>query len=290
MRHLIILATVLLAAQSGADKPWEQRVDLPVPVPIELPAIPATNPFASAVVSPPAPTLTPLREKFSELFTVEAAVYIDAEGTCQRVVFTRLPWPGLGPELKTALLETRFNPARAGGTAVPAWIPLAVDLRGRINRGGVDRLQGVSPDPAHPPVAETVALPSPDAADLALPATAVTALDQLPSPKHFRARIEDRSWRQQIKLLDDIDEDGHCRRVVFLSCPEGLRAWLLASMASWSFRPAQGATGAVRSWVEVDGAIDVEVGRLASDAIRVTRQAVYPRAAAATGGAPPPGA
>ena len=33
--------------------------------------------------------------------------------------------------------------------------------------------------------------------------------------------------------------------MVFLACPEGLRRWLLESMAAWTFRPAAGAGGPV---------------------------------------------
>lgn len=288
MRRLMILATVLLAAQSQAEKPWEQRVDLAVPVPIVLPAIPPTNPFATSVTSPPTPSTTPLREKFTDLFTVEVAAYIDAQGVCRRVVFTQLPWPGFGAELREGLLETRFTPARAGGGDVSVWLPLAIDLKGRINEGRVVRIQGIAPDPVVPPFAEVPSVPVPDARDLALPATNLDSVEKLPSPKRFRARVDGRSWRQTVKLLVAVSAEGHGERVVFLSWPDGLRKWLLTSMAGWLFHPAVGATGPVPSWVEIEGEVEVRLGDLSADAVKITRQACYPRAPAAPGDARPP--
>ena len=289
MRRLIVLAMVLLAAPVLAQKPWEQRVDLPVGVPIELPAVPPTNPFAAALVSPPAVNVTPLRDKFTDTFVAQAAAYIDAEGVCRRVVFTRLPWPGLGADLQQAIMETTFTPARARGTPVPVWMSLAIDLRGRVDRGRVVRAQGLRPDPAVPPVPETAAAPVPDAHDLSLPATATDQVEQLPTPKRFRARIDGKTWSQGVKLLAQIGPDGHCQRVVFLAWPEGLRNWLLTSMGAWQFRPAQGKDGPTGAWVQLEGEIEVELGDLASDAMRVTRQSSYPHAVATGAVAHPPG-
>ncbi|MFI5165378.1 MAG: hypothetical protein ACHQQS_02030 [Thermoanaerobaculales bacterium] len=288
MRRLIILATVLLAAQTQAEKPWEQRVDTAVPVPIVLPAIPPTSPFAIAVVSPPAPNSTPLREKFADLFSVEVAAYIDAQGACRRAVFTRLPWPGLGTELQEGLLETRFTPARAHGGDVPVWLPLGIDLKGRIDEGRVVHLDGAAPDPTAPPVAEAPSAPVPDPRDLALPATSLDSVEKLPTPKRFRARLDGHTWRQPVKLLVAVSAEGHAERVVFLSWPDGLRKWLLTSMAGWLFRPAANATGPAPSWVELNGEVEVRLGDLRADAVRVTRQACYPRASAAPADARPP--
>jgi hypothetical protein len=78
--------------------------------------------------------------------------------------------------------------------------------------------------------------------------------------------------------------------VVFLACPEGLRGWLLASMAAWTFRPAAGTGGPVNAWVQLDGEIEVKMGDLASDALKVMRQGWTPGAAAPAAAGPPPGA
>jgi len=289
MRRLIVPLMVLLAVPAGAQRPWEQRVDLQVGVPLELPAVPPTNPFAAPVVTPAAVNLSPLREKFVDTFAAAASAYVDREGVCRRVLFTRLPWPWLAAELQQAILETTFTPARSHGTPVPTWLSLTIDLKGRINRGRVVRAQGVRPDPAAPPVPDLAAVPTPDAQDLALPATPADQVEQLPGPKRFRARIDGRTWSQPVKLLAQVGPDGHCQRVVFLSWPDGLRNWLLASMAGWQFRPAQGKDGPTASWVQVDGEVEVEAGDVGSDAIRVTRQPASPAAAAGAGAAHPPG-
>ena len=289
MRRLLIFATVIVAAQSYAEKPWEQRVDLAVPVPIVLPAIPPTNPFATSVISPPAPVTTLLREKFVDVFNVEAAAYIDAGGVCRRVVFTKLPLPGLDAELQEGALEARFAPASAHGAGVPVWLPLGIELKGRVDGGRVVGLQGVSPDPGVPPVAETTPAPTPAAGDLALQATSLDSVEKLPSPHRFRARADGRTWQQPIKLLVAVTADGHAERVVFLSWPPGLRNWVLTSMAGWVFRPAASASGPTPSWVQLDGQVEVRLGDLKADTVRVTRQACYPYAPAAAGDAHPRG-
>lgn len=290
MRRVWIALTVLASVPAAAQRPWEARVDLPVPVPLELPALPPTNPFATPLVTAASPTVTPLRAKFAETFTALATAYVDTEGACRRVVFTRLPWPTLGDDLRPTLAETRFTPARASGAAVAVWLPLTIDLRGRVKQGRVTRLQGSAPDPDQPPAPEAAAAPTPEARDLELPATPLDRVDQLPSPKRFRARVDSRVWRQAVRLLAEVSSEGRCQRVVFLACPDGLRSWLLASMASWTFRPSTGKDGPVTAWVQLDGEVEVEMGDLASDALRVMREGWSPRAAAAGGGGPPPGA
>jgi hypothetical protein len=290
MRRLLPVVIVLVSASALAQKPWELRVDLPVPVPVELPAVPFVNPFAAPVVTPPAPIATPLRAKFPDTFSVLASVYIDAQGTCRRAVFTRLPWAALADALRPLITAIAFTPARASGAPVPVWLRLGIDLKGRIDEGRVARVQGSAPDPAGPPTVEPPPGPEADARDAGLPATPVDRVEQLPNPKRFRVRIDGRTWRQPFRFLAEIGPDGHCRRVVFLACPEGLRGWLLASMADWTFRPAAGAGGAVAAWVQLDGEIEVKMGDLASDTLKVMRQGWAPGAAVPAAAGPPPGA
>lgn len=290
MRRLVPVVMVLASASALAQKPWELRVDLPVPVPVELPAVPPTNPFAAPVATPPLPVATPLRAKFPATFVVLGSAYIDAQGVCRGVVFTRLPWPGVATALRPLLAATRFSPARASGAAVPVWLPLGIDLTGRIDSGRVALVQGATPDATVPPTVEARPAPAADANDAGLPATPMDRVDQLPNPKRFRVRIDGGPWRQPFRLLAEIGADGRCRRVVFLACPEGLRGWLLASMAEWTFRPAAGAAGPVAAWVLLDGEIEVKMGDLASDALKVMRQGWSPGAAAPTAAVPPPGA
>jgi hypothetical protein len=272
MHRMTTFAFLVLCAPALAQKPWETRVDLPVPVPLELPAVPPTNPFAAPILSPPTPLATPLREKFVDKFTVLATAYVNSDGACSRAVFTRLPWPGIEADLRKELSELTFVPARAGGTSVPVWLPVAIDFKGRINEGKVTRLQALTPDPATPPVPEVAAAPTPDARDLALPATPLAKVEQLANLKRPpRFSIDGRAWRQPIQLLAEIGADGRCQRVVFLACPEGLRSWLLASMASWTFRPATVASGPAAVWAMLEGEVELEVADLDSEALRVMR-------------------
>ncbi len=288
MRRLLPVLIVLVSASALAQKPWELRVDLTLSVPVELPAVPPINPFAVPVVTPPAAIATPLRAKFPDTFGVLASVYIDAQGACRRVVFTRLPWPGLADALRPTITATSFTPARASGAPVPVWLPLDIDLKGRVDQGRVTSLQGSAPEPAVPPSVEPVSGPEADAGDAGLPATPLERVDELPNPKRFRVRIDGRTWRQPFRLLAEIGPDGRCRRVVFLACPDGLRGWLLASMAAWTFRPAAGTGGPVAAWVQLDGEIELKMGDLASDALKVMRQGWAPSAAAPAAAGPLP--
>jgi hypothetical protein len=291
MRPLLAWSLVLLSVPALAQKPWETKVDLAVPVPLELPAIPPTNPFAAPVVSPPSPVATPLREKFPDTFTVLAAIYVDSEGTSRRLVFTRLPLPSLGNDLRQKVSELSFTPARSSGAAVPVWVPLAIDLKGRVEEGRVSKIQASAPEAGAPPIPEAALSPTPEARDLEFPATPLDKVDQMANPKRPpRIRATGRAWRQAVHLLAEVTAEGRCQRVVFLSCPEGLRPWLLASMGSWTFRPGASASGPVTAWVQLDGEIEVEVGDLASEALRVTRQVTFPPADVPSAAVRPPGA
>jgi hypothetical protein len=285
----IAFALSLLALPAWAQKPWELRVDLPIVVPVELPAVPPANPFAHPLLALPAPTLTPLREKFNASLPVLSAAYVDREGACRRAVAVKSPLPGLGAEIQQALLETTFTPARSLEGVVATWLPVGFDLQGRIKEGQISRLQPRAPDPAAPPVPDVAAMPAADAADLALPATPVETLDQTPVPKRFRASLPGRTLRQGVALLAEVTAEGRCSRVVFLRCPEALRAWLLGSMAAWVFKPGQDESGPVIAWVELEGEVAVTFSSLTAEGLKVFRQSLYPRAAAAPAGAPPPG-
>jgi hypothetical protein len=286
----IVLVLVVQTAPAAAQKPWETRLDLRVPVPVDMPALQPANPFAAAVVTPPMPRLTPLAEKYVGVFSIQTSAYIDASGVCQRVVFLRTPWPAVTAETQTVLTETTFAPARAAGAPVATWLPIGIDLNGRIDEGRVIRVQPSTPDPAAPPAVERITAPVPQANDLALPATRVEQLEVAPQPKRFRAKLGSRAWQQPIRLLAEVATSGRCERVVLLSCPEGLAPWLLASLASWTFAPAQGPDGPVMAWVQLDLDIAVEVGSLSADALRLSRVSMYPFADAQPAGAPLPGA
>ncbi len=290
MRGVTPLAVLLACGTAMAQKPWEVRVDLPVPVPIELPAVPPTNPFAAPVVAPPSPVATPLREKYVQTFVVLASAYVDGSGTLRRLVFTRTPWPGIEGDLKAPLSELGFTPARSAGGAVPVWLPFAVDLKGRIHEGRITRLVANAPEPGAPPEPDAQPTPAAQAGDVQLPATPLSQVEQFPELKRPpRVRVEGRSWRQPVRLLVDVGADGRCRQAVFLACPEGLRPWLLASMAVWTFRPAAGTGGAVEAWALLEGDIEVEVGNLVSEALRIMRTGSYPPAAAPAVSPRPPG-
>jgi hypothetical protein len=289
MRRLLAVPLVLLAGPALAQKPWEMRLDLPVAIPVELPAVPPTNPFARPLTALPVPVATPMLEKLDTVLHAEAAVYVDAAGVCRRAVLLAAPLPGLSAEINAAVLETTFLPGQARGQAVPVWLTVAFDLGGRIKGGRVIRLTPSAPDPAAPPAPEPAPPPVADARDLALPATPAEQLDALPSGRRFRASVSGRALRQGIRLLAEVTADGRCSRVVFLSCPDGLRAWLLRSLAGWTFRPATAAEGATAAWVQLDGEVEAELSGLSAERLTVSRASAYPHAPAVPAAAPPRG-
>jgi len=289
MRAVLASAVLLMSASALAQKPWETRIDLRVPLPIEFPAVAPANPFASAVQALPLPKLTPMLAKYVDTFTVQAGAYISSEGTCRRAVLLRVPWPGVSAQLQAALAETTFVPARFSGGATATWLPLAIDLKGRVDEGKVLRIQPSAPDTAQPPTPDRAAAPTPDPGDVALPATSVEQLEQMPVPKKFRARIDSRLWQTTVRVLVEVVPEGRCQRVIFLSCPDGLRPWFLSSLTSWTFQPAKGQDGPVAAWVQLEVEMQVETGALAADAVRFSRVSAYPYADAQPAGGPPPG-
>jgi len=275
-RAILLACGCLAAAPALAEKPWETRVDLQLPVPVELPAVPATNPFAAPLTAPPAPLETPLAPRFEVAVTAEAAAYVDAAGTCRRVVFTRLPLPGLAGELHESLVDTDFTPGRLLGAAVPTWIAVAIDLTGRVDGGRLLRVALLPPDPSVPPVPEAEPAPAPDPRDLQIAATRPEQLDQPPGVKRFRVRIGGHDAPQTVRALLEIDAGGRCTRVVFLACPDGLRPWLLTSLAAWRFQPGRDAGGPTAAWAVLDAEVETEIGTLRGETLRLGRQSSYP--------------
>lgn len=270
---------VLLAAQDAnpkGEKPWERKVQLPVPVPLELPALPPANPFFTPVEVQPSPRQTPMREDFPVTVPVTVAVYVEKNGTCRKAQPVSNPLPGVLEPVRLALLETEFTPAKAFGQPAAVWVDVAVDLRGEVEEGRVAQLLVTLPDPGQTPQLEPAPLPPADPRDGQLPATPLERLSTMPAPKRFSAKAPAQDFRQPFKFLAEIGPDGRVKRVVFLALPEGLRPWVLASSASWIFTPPQVRGTPVAAWVMLSGALDVSVGTLRAEGLRVTRTSSYP--------------
>lgn len=276
--HTAILL-VLLAVQEGnpkAEKPWERKVQVPVPVPMELPAVPPTNPFFSAVDQQPAARQTPMREDFPVTVAASFAAYVEKSGICRRAHPIANPLPGVLEPVRQALLETQFTPAKAFGQAAAVWVDVSADLRGEVKEGRVAQLVVTLPDPGETPQLEPMPLPPGDPKDGQLPSTALDQLSALPVPKRFSAKVPAQEFRQPFKLLVAVGADGKVKRVVFLACPEGLRSWVLASTASWLFTPAYAQGSATTAWVVLSGLLETKVGTLRAEGLRVSRTSSYP--------------
>jgi hypothetical protein len=271
MRRAAPLLAFLLAVPMLAQKPWEQRTDLDVTVPVELPALPTINPFARPLLVQPAPVATPLAAKFNLVASARGTAYVNGQGGCQRVVFSSLPLPFVGEPLHEGFREAVFVPGRAAGGPAATWWPFALDLNGRVKEGTVVRVQPAPPPPGELPVPEAAAATEPAPTDAALPATPLDQLAQPPAAKRFRAHVDGRDWSQKVRLLAEVSPEGRCSRVVFLSCPEGLRRWLLASLASWTFRPGEDNAGPVSAWVQLDAELRIAIGSLESGMPRLSR-------------------
>lgn len=272
--HTTLLLLLLAAEPPKGEKPWERKVQLPVPVPMELPAVAPTNPFYRPLASLPQPKQTPLREDFPVTVPVPMAVYVGKDGSCRRAHPLANPFPGVLEPVRQALLETSFTPAKASGQPVAAWVDVGVDLRGEIKEGKLVQLVASAPDPAETPQLETSPVPQGDPKDKELPATPPEQLASAPAPKHFSAKVASQEFRQPVKLLVEVGAEGKVKRVVFLLCPEGLRRWVLASAGSWLFTSPRGAETA---WVVLQGVLEVRAGTLKAEGLRVSRTSSYPR-------------
>jgi hypothetical protein len=288
-RATLAAALVLLTAPAAAQRPWEQRLDLPLVVPVELPALPPVNPFITPGATTPAPAATPLLAKLETTWHVEAAVYVDAKGVSRRAVLLAVPLSDVAEELSSTLLESSFQPALAQGRAVPAWISVSFDLTGRIKEGRAADLVPGSPEPAAPAAVETPAVPSAAAADLDLPATPAAELDRAPAIKKLRVSLRGRAVRHHVRLLAEVTPEGRCSRVVFLACPPGFHDWLLRSLSSWTFHPPTAGGAPTTAWVGLDAEVEAELSGFAADRLAISRTVAYPPAAAAPAGAPPRG-
>lgn len=277
MRHAAAVLLALIALPAFAQKPWEVRVDLPIAVPVELPAVPTANPFAVALTSPPMYLKTPLQEKFQGTFTAEGAAYVDSTGVCRRARITRAGLPMIGAELQQEVMDTKFTAGQYLGSATATWVPFAVDFHGRIKGGNVLHLQAVPPDPSQPPQPDAPVTLEPDPADLVVPATPIEQLDQAPTVRRFHCRVSGQTWNQKVRLLVEVTPTGSCSRVIFLSVPEGLRDWLLTSLAAWTFTPGKTADGPTTSWLRLDGDIEVNTSGLDADSLRIMRKTTYPK-------------
>lgn len=279
MRVFLFAACLAVAAApTAAAPPWEARVDLPLPVPVQLPAIPDTNPFVRTVDTPPVLRTAPLLERYDITLSVETAAYIDANGRVRRIVPVRTALPGLESEIQDSLLETAFVSGRTGTQDTATWLTLGVDLEGRITRGRAVRVEATLPTAAELPQAVPQPFPETNPHDLELPASPVEQLDRTPSPRRFRARVSSRTFRNPLWLMIEVDEEGRARQVVFLDCAEGLRPWLLDSLGGWAFQPATRQGRPVAAWVQVEGDLEVDLGTLSTERLRVIRQRSYPPA------------
>jgi len=277
MQWLLLWALLLASnAQEKGEKPWERKVQVPVPVPMQLPEVPATNPFYRPLVALPQAKQTPMREDFPITVPVSFSLYLTKEGECRRAHPLTNPMPGVLEPLRQELLQTTFTPAKAFGGAVATWLDVGVNLQGEIKEGKAVQLMIAAPDPAQTPTLEAIPTPPPDPKHGQLPATPAQQLTAFPAPKRFSAKVPSQQFRQPFRLLLEVGAEGKVKRVLFLLCPEGLRSWVLASSGSWLFTPPQGAQGPVGAWVVVQGLLEVRVGTLRAEGLRVGRLASYP--------------
>ncbi len=290
MRAAVLISLLLLAVQAPrGQKPWERKVQLPVPVPMALPDVQPTNPFFRPLRALPQPKQTPLREDFPVTVPVSFAVYLSRWGECLRAQPLTNPLPGVLEPVRQALSETSFTPAKAFGQPTPLWLDVGLELRGEVKEGRLGQLQVVAPNAAETPQLEHLPLPPPDLRDKQLPATPLDRLSAWPVPKRFAAKVPGRELRQALKLLAEVGADGKVKRVVFLLCPEGLRSWVLASAASWLFSPPQGEAGPESAWVLLTGTLEVRMGTLRAEGLRIGRTSSYPPGSAGSAAARPAG-
>ncbi len=278
-RTWLTLSVMIAAAVAGAagDDAWERRVDLETPVPVRLPELPAGNPFAVAVKTPPQLQSSSLLEKFDTTVSVPVAVYIDRQGECKRAVPLDDPLPEIGRQTATELTGEKASPARSLGSEVPVWRTVRVRMEGRIKEGSLSGMAIAPVQEGPPPVADAVETPDPTAMDLQLPDTPDDLVDQQPDIVRWNAKAKLDEIRARVRLLAEVDDAGRATRVVFLAGPSGLQPWLLRSMRGWRFIPATDTSGeAVTAWALMDFAVTADTGSWRSQSIGVDPELAYP--------------
>ena len=270
-----LLVSTNAAAQHLATRAWQQRLQVDVPLAVPLVELEAINPFAQPIDEPPRLLASAAPRKVDVSGAAVVAVYVDAKGECLGGVPLELPFPGLTAKLAEELASSRFEPARVGSTAAPAWVVLEVAMAGRVKESAPAAPQLELPDPARPPIPQPPELVSPPGNLLRLPATPATELTTLAVPRRIKLSAPGGDAETAVSALVHVTSAGRCDRFVVLELPSGLSQWLSAYLATWQLEPARRGGAAADAWVHYTGRVLVTLSGLETTSARTLADRNY---------------
>ena len=262
-------------AQSPGTRAWQQRLDVEIPLPVPLVELESINPFAVPIDQPPRVIQATPPRKLAVQGLATVAAYVDVKGECLGAVPLELPFPGLTSSLVGELSGSRFDPARAGDSAVPSWVVLEINMQGKVKESEVLDQALEMPDPSTPPEPSLPVVMVPPGRLLDLPATPLGELTAPASPRRIRVNSPAREEEVAVRALVHITETGVCDRYVPLELLDGLDPWLSAFLASWQVEAATIDGIATASWVVYTARVRLKLSGLGSTKFRVLRHREY---------------
>ena len=272
---LMLLVSATAAAQHPATRAWQQRLQVDVPLAVPLVELEAINPFAQPVDEAPRLLSAAAPRKVDVSGEAIVAAYVDAKGECLGGVPLELPFPGLTARLAEELASSRFEPARSGPTAAPAWVVLEVAIAGRVKESVPAEPLLELPDPARPPVPQPPERVSPPGTLLRLPSTPAPELTTLAVPRRVKLSAPAGDAEVAVSALVHVTSAGRCDRFVALELPSGLSEWLSAYLATWQLEPARRGGAPVDAWVLYSGRVLVSLSGLESTSARTLSDRSY---------------
>jgi len=265
---LILLPALAMAQQSG-QRAWQQRLDVAIPMSVPAVAVDPANPFAAEVDTAPKllNAIPPARIQLAG--RVRVAAYVDSGGQCQGAVPLELPFPGMTQDLIRSLMKTRFEPARAAGSPVPAWTVLQLTLAGKLKASAAVERHLELPSPANPPRRQDAQTLYPAGRLASLPANDPSTLTSFATPRRLKVRISGQEAETAVHAMVHVTESGACDRFVPLEVEDGLVPWLSAYLATWKLQPAERDGKPVPCWIEYTGRVHLKMGGLRSTTVRV---------------------
>ncbi len=283
---ILLLTAGTVAAQQGQVRAWQRRLDLSIPLPLPVIEVAAADPLATPVDRPARLMSSVPPRNVPVSGTARVAAYVDVHGHCPGAVPLEVPFPGIATALVEDIMRTRFEPARAGKTARPAWTAMEIVLAGKVKRAAIVNQALEQPDPATPPVPESPPAPYVSGRLVTLPAADPEELTVVASPRRLSVRIPGRETETPLRLLVHVTADGRCDRFVPLEMASGLEQWTKRFLASWRLDPAVRDGEAVPAWVVYRARAQLKLSSLSSTAVRVLPKAVFTPVAAPAGSTP----
>jgi hypothetical protein len=272
---VVLLVSATAAAQHPATRAWQQRLQVDVPLAVPLVELEAINPFAQPIDEPPRLLASAAPRKVDVSGAAVVAAYVNARGECLGGVPLELPFPGLTVRLGEELASSRFEPARSGPTAAPAWAVLEVTIAGRVKESAPAEPRLELPDPARPPVPQPPERVSPPGSLLRLPATPAPQLTTLALPRRVKLSAPAGEAEVAVSALIHVTSAGRCDRFVALELPSGLSQWLSAYLATWQLEPARRGGAPVDAWLLYTGRVLVSLSGLETTSARTLADRSY---------------